>query len=533
MSKTYLVAEREFMENMKTKTFWLGIFAAPVMIILFYAGMFLLADQTDVRKFVILDNSKSETHGDQWLSKRVRANSKREYVIETVNDAYDDAIPEGRPLRKIMDELTGKKKLGAWMVELGSSPLSALAEAMKIQSKLKTRIEDITDEQELAELSEDQDALKEAFSGLQSKIESLGVHKDFIEVPAEDLGDDPEQTLRDRLKKDEIFAYFVIGEDPLHKGHGSKYVSENVADAKLKKWFANTATDILRDEHADRLKRDKNLSDSDLANIKSKFNFIDKKIDETGNEQKVEGVDRTRQFAPIAFVYALWMSIFIAAQMLLTNTVEEKSNRVIEVLLSSVSPTQLMNGKIFGIAATGLTIVGSWGIFLIAGVKLAHLFLPANAMTAITKFGLDVIVSDPVFLASFICYFLTGYLFYAALLVAIGSVCNSLKEAQNLQQPVVFLLFVPFATMFPIAQDPHGTLAKVITYIPFYTPFAMMNRAGSPPPLWEYIASSAMILISLWIAFRGAAKVFRVGVLMTGKPPKIREIIKWMRAPTR
>ena len=101
------------------------------------------------------------------------------------------------------------------------------------------------------------------------------------------------------------------------------------------------------------------------------------------------------------------------------------------------------------------------------------------------------------------------------------------------QQPVVFMLFVPFATMFPIAQDPNGTLAKLITYIPMYTPFAMMNRAGDPPPLWEYVLSSAVILVSLWIAFRGAAKVFRVGVLMTGKPPKLREIIKWMRAPTR
>jgi len=100
-------------------------------------------------------------------------------------------------------------------------------------------------------------------------------------------------------------------------------------------------------------------------------------------------------------------------------------------------------------------------------------------------------------------------------------------------QPVILALMVPLATMFPIANDPNGTLAKVMTYIPIYTPFAMMNRAGGPPPAWEWIASSALILVSLWIAFRGAAKVFRIGVLMTGKPPKIREIIRWMRAPVR
>ena len=227
-------------------------------------------------------------------------------------------------------------------------------------------------------------------------------------------------------------------------------------------------------------------------------------------------------------------SVFtIAAQMLLTNTVEEKSNRIIEVLLSSVSPTQLMHGKIYGIAWTGLTVIGSWAIFLLGGLKLAPLLLSENAATKLGEFQLDAIIGNPVYMASFFGYFLSGYLFYAAILVAIGSVCNSLKEAQNLMQPVMFALFVPLVTMIPIATDPNGTIAKVVTYVPLYTPFAMMNRAADPPPMWEYLVSTAIILVSLWIAFRGAAKVFRVGVLMTGKPPRIGEIIRWMRAPTK
>ena len=142
-------------------------------------------------------------------------------------------------------------------------------------------------------------------------------------------------------------------------------------------------------------------------------------------------------------------------------------------------------------------------------------------------------LSSPLFLGSFLGYFLTGYLLYAAILVAIGSVCNSLKEAQNLMQPVMFALIVPLATMIPIAMDPNGTLARIITYIPFYTPFAMMNRTGGPPPTWEFIASSAVILVSLLVAFRAAAKIFRIGVLMTGKPPNVKEIWKWMWAPVR
>ncbi len=80
-------------------------------------------------------------------------------------------------------------------------------------------------------------------------------------------------------------------------------------------------------------------------------------------------------------------------------------------------------------------------------------------------------------------------------------------------------------------QDPNGTVARIFTYIPIYTPFLMMNRAGGPPPLWEYGASTVLILVSLVIAFWGAAKIFRVGILMTGKPPRIREILRWLRAP--
>ena len=124
-----------------------------------------------------------------------------------------------------------------------------------------------------------------------------------------------------------------------------------------------------------------------------------------------------------------------------------------------------------------------------------------------------------------------GYLLYAAILVALGSVCNSLKEAQNLMQPVFILLIVPLFAMLFVVQDPNGTVARILTYIPLYTPFLMMNRAGGPPPAWEYFASSALILVSLVIAFWAAAKVFRVGILMTGKPPRVREILRWIRAP--
>ena len=181
-----------------------------------------------------------------------------------------------------------------------------------------------------------------------------------------------------------------------------------------------------------------------------------------------------------------------------------------------------MAGKVIGIAATGLTIVVSWVVSALIGVQFAPDFN-----------GLDLvaIIGDPLYVASFVGYFLAGYLLYAAIIVAMGSVCNSLKEAQNLMQPVIIVLIVPLLAMMFIVQDPNGTLARILTYIPLYTPFLMMNRASGPPPGWEYILSTVVIILSLIVAFWAAAKVFRVGILMTGKPPKIREILRWLRAP--
>jgi ABC-2 type transport system permease protein len=182
-----------------------------------------------------------------------------------------------------------------------------------------------------------------------------------------------------------------------------------------------------------------------------------------------------------------------------------------------------MSGKIWGIAATGLTIVGSWVLCALLGVWLAPRLISGF------DFPLMEVVGDPLYLASFVVYFLLGYLFYAALLVGIGSVCNSLKEAQNLLQPIFVLLIIPLVSMMFIVQEPNGVVAKALSYIPPFTPFTMMNRAGGPPETYEYVATGVLLLLSVWLAFRAAGKVFRVGILMTGNPPRLREIFTWIR----
>ncbi|MGD2135716.1 MAG: ABC transporter permease, partial [Gemmatimonadales bacterium] len=260
--------------------------------------------------------------------------------------------------------------------------------------------------------------------------------------------------------------------------------------------------------------------------IQQPLAFETLKVSGEGEEEEVQVRDKLRQWAPVVFVYLLWISVFTVSQMLLTNTVEEKSNRVIEVLLSSVSPVELLAGKIAGIAATGLTMVGSWVVMFFLGTK----YLP-RAFDAPAELDLTSLASDPVYIGSFLGYFLLGYLFYAAILVSMGSVCNTLKEAQNLMQPVILFLIVPLMAMVPIGRDPNGTLAQVLSYFPPFTPFVMMNRAAGPPTTVEYVVTTLLLIVSVGAVLWAGAKVFRIGILLTGKPPKVREILRWIRAP--
>ena len=187
-----------------------------------------------------------------------------------------------------------------------------------------------------------------------------------------------------------------------------------------------------------------------------------------------------------------------------------------------------MHGKIYGIAFTGMTMIGTWVLFALMASWIAPAILGSGSSSDGIGF-LIAIISNTTYLTSFVLYFIGGFLLYAAVLVAIGSVCNTLKEAQNLMQPVIMILMVPLIAMVFVTKEPNGMVAKVLSFIPLFTPFTMMNRSAGPPETWEYVATSILLVVTIWLAFKAAGKVFRVGVLMTGNPPKLKEIFGWLR----
>jgi ABC-type Na+ efflux pump permease subunit len=219
---------------------------------------------------------------------------------------------------------------------------------------------------------------------------------------------------------------------------------------------------------------------------------------------------------PIVFMSLLIIGVMFAGQGMLTTTVEEKSNRVIEVLLSAVSPVELMGGK----------LLGHMGISLLA--MSLYLGMGLTVLAAFSLFGeLDLLLIVYLLIFFFIAFFTIG-----SLMMAIGAAVNDMREAQSLMMPLMFVMIVPWILWMPIVRDPSSTLAVIVSFVPPLNSFGMLLRVASstPPPAWQVWLSIAIGAAgaygSLWVA----AKVFRVGLLMFGKPPDLKTLIRWVRA---
>ncbi len=218
---------------------------------------------------------------------------------------------------------------------------------------------------------------------------------------------------------------------------------------------------------------------------------------------------------PFIFMMFLFMGIVGISQMLVNSTIEEKASRVYELLLSSVSPFQLMAGKIIGICGVGFTLMALW----VGGGLIAANLQGIGGIVTGAQLGL------------FVTYYLLGFTLIASLMVAVGSACNTLKEAQNMMAPVSLLLALPLLVSLLIMKEPNGTFATVASFFPPWTPFLMMARIAAVPgpPTWQVVTSILLLIVGTYIAVRFAARVFRVGILMYGKPPSLGEVFRWMR----
>ncbi len=222
------------------------------------------------------------------------------------------------------------------------------------------------------------------------------------------------------------------------------------------------------------------------------------------------------------FVMILYMALLTWGIAISRSIIEEKGSRIVEVLLSSVEPKDMLLGKVVGIGLAGLTQMSIWAV---VGLSLTA----AGGATTISVFA-HISIPAYVFFY-FILYFLLGFLLYASLFTIIGAICSSEQDAQQLQGLVTMPMIVPILVLMFIVQSPNSMVSVVLSLIPLFTPMVMLGRIiVLCPPAWQIVLSLVLMLVSIYLLVVFSARVFRVGILMYGKRPSLPEVFKWFRS---
>ena len=219
--------------------------------------------------------------------------------------------------------------------------------------------------------------------------------------------------------------------------------------------------------------------------------------------------DRLPGILGVGFAFLLWSAITSGAGMLLNSVVEERANRILEVLASSADTLDILGGKIIGAAGLTASVLGGWAVLGLAAVSWAQPSLAADLFHVLIGQGL---------LLYFAVFFVGGYLAYAALFASVGAFCDTPREAQTLLGPMMLLLVIPLMCLNPALQHPNSPALHALAWFPPFTPFLMPALAGGAPPLAEVAGAAAMLWAVAGLALWGATRAFRAGIVATAKP---------------
>lgn len=251
--------------------------------------------------------------------------------------------------------------------------------------------------------------------------------------------------------------------------------------------------------------------------------------------KKISGSKTSGESSAQSFSLAFIMSIVLFTTIVaygvnvMSSVLEEKTTRVVEVLVSSVRPFQLMLGKILGVGSVSIVQFLIWGVS--ARILLTQRAALTGGVSAENGSGLEWPQVSAATIAIFLAYFLGGFLFYSSMLAAVGAMSSNEQEARQAQQPVIFLLMLAYLSIWAISSDPQSTYSVAISLIPFTSPIAMPVRwAASMVTATELVTSFALLILGIAAVTWVAARIYRVGILMTGKRPSLRELARWVRA---
>jgi len=328
-----------------------------------------------------------------------------------------------------------------------------------------------------------------------------------------------------RNESDEpVYATLLITGDLLKNPEAITLYSQKQLVSSVENTITSQLNPYLSDKKLDsyQIPNLKNIIEESKVNLKIKTI----KTDESGKETQTSA-----EFASTIgtiFTFLIYMFIFVYGAMVMQGVMEEKTNRIVEVIVSSVKPFDLMMGKLIGIGLVGMTQFGIWmAVFL--SVSLSGVFMSSSFGFFQVINGLFSTVNMIEICCYFVLFFVGGYLMYASLFAAIGAMVNSQEDTQQYMMPItILILFAIYAGIFS-AQNPDGPLAFWTSMIPLTSPIVMMVRVPFGVPWWQMLISVALLATTVILIVMLAAKIYRVGILMYGKKPTYSEIIKWLR----
>lgn len=350
------------------------------------------------------------------------------------------------------------------------------------------------------------------------------------------------------LANDSIYGILIIDRNILANNNGVRLLTPNAASTPVETAVVSQMESIIEEQKLKKYNIE-NL-DAILEDVHTDIKLQSIRIDSEGGEGETQSAE-LNSIAGTVLNLVLYMFLLMYGSLVMNSIVEEKGNRVLELVVSSVKPSQLMLGKIVGVGLVAFTQIIIWGVII---VGISSLVMPAiipadvmaeaaaiNAGTAdLNSTNLDVDIAHALgtmtdvgyllgVIGLLIIFLVGGYLLYAAIFAAIGASVDNLQDASQLQTIGIMPIFIGLFASMAVVADPGSTFATVMSLIPFTSPMVMMARVPFGIPGWEIALSIVLLLATIALMIWFAAKIYRVGIFMYGKKPTVRDLIRWAR----
>ena len=340
--------------------------------------------------------------------------------------------------------------------------------------------------------------------------------------------------LQERVRTKKLYAYLEIPKDVFAKAD-VRFYARTVTNSNVQNALRRIISDIVRDKRF----AESGYSRREVSQLMRSVGFNAYAV-KSGKAKdggaKVESSIETGARLGLGYilVFVLYMFVLIYANSIMRSVLEEKTTRIVEVIISSIKPHQLLLGKLVGVCSVCLTMFAVWVVF---GVLLVMNIEPILGIFGIDGLPTPLILvietvkaSSAEILTYFFIYFIIGFFMYSTLYAVVGAICSSEEEAQQTGVPLTMLVVIPFVLMFQLFRIPDSTLSVLLSHIPFFSPILMFMRINVlMPPLWEILLNILVMCATVLFVTLISGKIYRVGILMYGKRPTLAQLWQWMR----